>query len=1688
MLPVFRAWEPTPEMISDLIQHCNLLDFEGNLSSEDPQSSTSPPSSSSSSPPQDEQQSLLQGSSSTSANPPSSSPASNKKSTLIKVVQPIPPQSRTFSKNIPFLYPHNEGATTESNSDAAKKKKKATVDPFDSERDVLSKVYILTTSTHGAKAHNRHHPQAQGQKQLIPKYLLKVFPDKVPFKHAATRMADSKNKNTKSDREALKPIVQGAIEHELGAMAWAHEFLNNTHTPKVLGYAYERDSDDSSRALQLYGILGFILMEFPSDGVLYQGPSEEYRVQDSQQIEMSEHLAEMLFEMRSACSARVSGFSILTDAINQDGSVSTGTKVTKPYSRFDLIVDALRRKDSEGIENEKAEENSRRLSDASVQTSSTSSSSAMSPQPRPLNQDRQVGNATIRWSDLTMISQSSSSSSSSSGSDATPLLPLKPAIKDPKRSSLSRLLAQKQIDRLSSSGEFPGAPKATSSFSSSSPSSSPTSAQPKNFQKVPKDDFLMAVAKRLVNAPPPPRDALEACKRISQGAEESQPQPQELSERPLSVGTTKIQNLAAETARRLDVERTKVGISPSTKFGAVTSRKRNDSVSSDHPITLSASEAMPISPSSATLQKNARLSQCFDADQSVYCSSSAQAIYRDGHGEINRLVVVLDDPSSPVSSSSTSSSTIGWPKEFVEPSKNKDGQPLYNSVAEYEHARLVNALVALERLDSTPESTNRFPSELLLLLPRILSLVHHQEILFAGSTLNLSSNSPHHLLLRGVRRRSQLRIPITNSAEQEAVFRTPGLFDGIESVFTHGQLAVQSSLVTDGQRRSILAVANFQKAGFLPPYDEDIRNLFVKRIYSSFWNVPTSDVPDGEEQTAERDAQGEVDKTRSRSQKHTNNLWPFKRNSKDSAMATSTSTSALVAASTVAAIALPKEELDGEDEDEDESEDDEEQQDIMPAGSISIHGKHPVPYPLLNHAIENGSSCGSRYMILVEANSRTTSIASSLSMNSFATDLSIADRRRFSDASTGSVNQEGAEVPVPVPVPAVAVAVPVEVGEKEKKNGSFSRMKKVFKAQFQSKSKKKNKASTEDGSTSDELAECMKIEELIDEPSPDDLFSMSPLGTSGTATPSAATAISSSSSSSAGGGPPQLPPLAFMAEIPCFHPSPSSLSLSLSLPRTVDSVRSNTSKGTLIPESPKVCQVGWNQFLMTYCALETRSLNTAAAENGNEGNVGPVELSAAPWSTSTMSFIKFKDSKHFHKQQQQQQHQQQGSTADTSSGESAPNLTNSRTKVLEALVSISKTLQNLVVVLEAGGIVLTPDQLLATISSRQQVWRQKEDRRLEQIETERQAVKARRLQAADQQYREQQRLIKSRQQQQQQEEEKEVKRVGSSQTQPQQHRYQQQNQQQDEISEIPPRVPPKDDPPAIPPKDQVAPTSVSTAMPVERKTHTQSRLRFRTSTFLPKRITTSTSTSTNTNTNTNNQSTSKRVSRSRFSTGAGSATTASSPNYAAYMIRSPDDDILYSAPGLQRDPFPSELPDHIIAHYSDPSSFDPNSTSPTTTTASPSTTGSSSTASAAMSTAAVYETDLHHKLGTMIAPNLPVYGIRLTCEDGSKTLAQVEAERVEREMQAFWRELEALCESESEPDSDGTPPSPSTRAAGKGKQVQGHGHIPTRIHCPPGIALLSLKELSANLNIVEHYVCEMEKRLGLQCRHSHHLQ
>lgn len=1365
-------------------------------------------------------------------------------------------------------------------------------------------------------------------------------------------------------------------------------------------------------------------------------------------------------------------------------------------------------------------------------------------------------------SDLNNISESSISSISSSPS-AAPALTHPPSLtpdKDPKRMSLQKRMHKKNIERKMSAcnemQDFPPIPMSQSTtflVSSFRPvaevaatvtlatisdtveveSQTNIDSPPDVEEAAPRcqfdiqreenrqDNLMQTIAKRLINAPPLPRDALEAYRRLSQSGDQHQDQDENQSQSvDANASLENLQILAAGTLRRVKVSKkgkdTKISskvsksIRPSSILSVAASIRPasyivppfpsmmwpnysfTSSTSSSFPslfdthsgspsLSCSGSSSSSGSSSGSESKKVSRRSairrvHCsFDNDPSIYCSARAQAKYLDGRGEICRITAEASIDPAPSSTSPPSSAQVAttkpitWPKEFIMPNNYENGKPMYNSVAEHEYARMVNALVALERLDSVSGSKNRFPKELLDLLPRILNFLYEKDILFGlktspGSSSNdSSSNSPSSKGNGvGVGRDKLHIVRIANTADIAAVYNPPGLFEGIEAVFTHGQLTAQGSLVTNRQRRGIVSVSNFQKSGFSPPYEEDMKGLFVEKVSCSFWNAPSSSSGEGES-GSEGVGKEQGEEAEDRKRKTASNIWPFKRKSKLSTTNTPTTTfpAAILLESLVEV-------------DEDEDRDDVGDEGItfaVPASSIAIHGKHPVPYPLLNHAIENGLSCGNRYMVLLEA-------SPSMLPSPFSASLTFSQSTESLGANSASVqclngterSSAASTIPTTFSAAAQSVAGTRSDAAVVEKSGSLSRMTSQLKAKLKLKTKKnKNKATHEDDD--EQVPDCLTIEELIEYPSGSDhAFSMTPLIGATTVTetspglecflPTSSASISSPSLLTP--PPPRMP---LLTQLPTLHKSSSSLSLSLSLPRSATTAHTTASQGVLVPEDPKVCQRGWTHFMKTIFAFETNAIKasaeaaTAVAEassrvnlglglddctrtsdddgrgsNNNSNNDNRYTIQEV-WPTQKTSFstIKFKDSTYFHVRQQR-------SITDAIFDRS------DSIQALESLVCISKTLQNAVVVQEVGGTIVTPEIFLGAISERQQEWQRGEDARLEEIEMKKEKLRIARVEATERQEREQEERRTALKLLREQLEE----HLGCHQKGKRQALMQKDKQrwyQENEIREIPPEVPPKDYYPAAHPNDGKLSSSAETDTGAgvrstqdvfsQSKSH-RSGSKLKNPSFFTQLTsaildTTTTATTTSKDPRSLNlfQSAPQSSSLTTPSSASQSYSASTAPAHRhhgrtpAYLIRGPDDDILYSAPGLQRDPLPSELPDHILF--------------PSTTT-----TGARSSP---FDSTMIHESEIQHRLGTMIAPALPSYGVRLTNPNGTKTLAQEESERIEREMHTFWKGLEALCE----------PP--------EDRRIS--------LCAPPGIALLSISELESHVEIVERYVEEM---------------
>ncbi|KAF9951315.1 hypothetical protein BGZ72_007150 [Mortierella alpina] len=150
-------------------------------------------------------------------------------------------------------------------------------------------------------------------------------------------------------------------------------------------------------------------------------------------------------------------------------------------------------------------------------------------------------------------------------------------------------------------------------------------------------------------------------------------------------------------------------------------------------------------------------------------------------------------------------------------------------------------------------------------------------------------------------------------------------------------------------------------------------------------------------------------------------------------------------------------------------------------------------------------------------------------------------------------------------------------------------------------------------------------------------------------------------------------------------------------------------------------------------------------------------------------------------------------------------------------------------------------------------------------------------------------------------------------------------------------------------------------------------------------------------------------------------------------VRTSEDNIYYTTPGVQRPPLVCELPDHVA--YG-------------TYSGGPCSPGSPPPVEGGPVSPRIVDSRM---LGTMAAPDLPAYGIRLTNQDGTLTLAQIERQRIEKEEADFWSGIEGHC--------DGV-------RLGQGKKDNRSA----------GVALLDMRDLERNLEVVEKYIAKIESQ------------
>ncbi|KAF8934092.1 hypothetical protein BGZ58_005945 [Dissophora ornata] len=1390
----------------------------------------------------------------------------------------------------------------------------------------------------------------------------------------------------------------------------------------------------------MFGILGFILMDFPTGGVLYQGPAKECRLDDESHRALSNCIAEILFEMRMRPQSDVSGFTISAEADGQQQHTHNQWRNVSSRSRFDLVIEALDRncysktipvpistsrtpelpqiypvlpaisrlknssshhrrgkvRDRATSDSSKGYRNFRSQGSVHLGTmSGTSSTGHDNPSPGPeygpraltyphvASSDPAIVHARVRSASHSGMPSQYERDSSSSVSSLT-----SSPMEDPQMMAISELLcrnkAQRKFkpfmagkdseedrtdkefsldgystddvdtenetlsERLLQSASMPASIWATSDDVESQRSHHASRSAP-NFSAR---DTATATTGRVgfykqqgfISTLTPPRQS------SLRSSVMSNPTALSRQNRPVLTNTPRPQLKSAIQA-----------CARAIRTDTWTQSARIDHTSSSEPWTVNRHDPV-IASRRASLEGQVRAEQesfirnsesWFDQDATVYCSYHAHVVSGDG-GEIVRLVYYPGARAStattrisfaPFSTSASSMNSkgilqklsirdtggtnerpfhwmtencISWPTDFVR-AINPSG--VHDTVAAYEQAQLMNALVALGRLDSHPRSKCRFPRDLLALLPRVLCIAH-DELVFMGSKLDT------------IKARRYLRPDLPRP-------RSTGLFSEIQTVFTHRNLE-PTSLVINRQQGNVVSMINFQHAGFLPSYVENIQEPFIEKTNSSFWNVhrPKSTTDSGTSSKEETKNHSKKRISSSSSKASTSSRFlSFRGNFAHSQQPPDAPpTGPSIVLSPGAAPKLSQE-----------------------SSSLSPwftrRCSHPTPYPIINHYLARGASGACKAMAYTETPASHSTPGST-------------DTRALGNETKGVFADTGIRR--------------VKSSTKTRKSLTRSLKKLLRPKSYQEKGMRSGIGCLTGGFN----------------------FSTTFVAHKNTAVPPPSHNITTNSSATSvyslspldngnGGGPRVVPFL------PSFLHSPS-----------------DTQGGTLVPRIPKVNQVGWSQFIESYRHLEDSS---SVAGKGSIFGLSNERLPSSPNPRGSVGQT-VKDSQIF-------EHGQEA-------------------KALAALVSLSKTLQNLVVVLESGGVVLTPEQLLNAVALKKQEWERERRVRAE--------AEISQLQVANQ------------------------STVASEQS----------TQQYD------------------------GPQTATTVATNNSNTNSNAI----------------TSIDTDKQPTTSRRATRQTIFRTMLQkiTKKPSPKPAQQPVVHSYRpIRTSADNILYSAPGQQRDPLPSELPEHLLMNYNNINiagdnnnnnsssnndnasscSSDDSNDSKSTDHPNDEESPKSPTPSAALRLTSpirgredtILPLDPDARLGSITAPHLPAYGIQLSNPDRTKNLAQVEMERVEGEEREFWKEFEGLCESldDNINSNNNTYNYGSKNASsyysgfesirddvkGKAKAMEGDRRSrdsrqsresKERRDRFPGVALFHLEDFTYNLEVVEKYVSKLE--------------
>ncbi|KAF9365656.1 hypothetical protein BGX34_009087 [Mortierella sp. NVP85] len=1360
--------------------------------------------------------------------------------------------------------------------------------PFDVERDLLSRLYVLTTTS------------------MERKFLLKVFPSSNPFRHPATAAGIEQD----GLRERLKEMVQLAIENELGALEWAQKHREGLKIPTVLGHAHHRLARDLEACLDLFGVAGFILMEFPLGGVLYQGPAKECRLEDLQHCALSIHMAQVLFEMRKEPRGDVRGFS----------------SRSRTRSRFDLIIQALDTSHpSQSIKGAKADQviPSLPLSPSSPSPSWLGAAASVGPTLPAisrLKQSQHPGQDIANYESYTSRGPSSRSSSrrnsqlgiwtadtaTGTGADSTNLYS---TIMTPREEGYSNALVDSQIQVISEKLRLHAERQrfeddVDGNLNEGLGDQVVSGASPRRGSKPQPD--MTAVSSPMLSVPALP--LLRTASTSSSGSATPRRPARAPGHVPMS-GTSSPHHVAAKESPRVIITG---GAHPGTSDNRLPTSPRKD--------ILEAGRAI------ADSVVHTATESWFDRDTTVYNSYQTKRLSgRGGVARIHYTPIDLADTnmsrsagrsiSSPTSAKQSSRRLPGvgssrdaatsetrsedhsswmienqlpWPTSFLRPEANNGA---YSSVAEYEQAQLMNALVALGKLDSHPQSQCRFPKELMNLLSRVLRIAH-DELVFVGSNLDVLS-----------RRRVHSELPI---------LRPRGLFAGVQSVFTHQHLD-PTSMIINRQRGEIMAMINFQHAGFLPTYTEKVQGPFVETNHVSFWNANRST-----RAVSTFVAQDDSDETSASS------------SGDEESKGESSSPPQPLGATIV--LGLEGEKLLQSENDQ--------------CPSFSRRGNHPLPYPVINHYPSKGSTVASRSMGYNELP---------------PTSPTLPNTRWIVSAGTHDEAQ-------------------VQRSDTVKSRKSISKWTRSLRSRSQH--DKATRVRTEEHPrprSEGTLAQRTSRPEAI-------------------AVPRSSGATVVASHNAPGGGKVLIKNssgMAFEARSP----------LSSTTPVSADTASSEEGDGKLVPRPLNVNTKGWERFIGSYRELE--QLVTRKATKSRFG--GAADVSDAYATSPPPAVHRFPE----------------GIPLESTRPTSMPTIRDSElfetgheNQVMEALVNISKTLQNLVVALEAGGIVLTPGQLMDAIALRKQAWAQERERRIKEAQAENERLKRSTIVTISADQREGQKP-------------RWVRRLSIS--------------------------------------------SKSRGSP-ERNTI----LTMGTGSFALSEGSGSTTTAGNT-IDKSTVGRRKGVFKTMLRKIARKRPSLEILPRAPYKPRRTSaDNILYSAPGKQRDPLPSELPDHLFMSTEEQEQFHNLSpTSPTTLTGlrlkTPSSSGSKGSGEFV-----VLPLASGLKLGSITCPQLPAYGIRLSNDDRTKTMAQTEAERIENAEIEFWQEFEGLCEPIASPaltiqyDPKGKARKVDAEAGSETKRQQQQQQQQQQQASYPGIVLLNLDDFVRNLEIVERYVTKME--------------